>query len=65
MTNIANSIPGQWSNPPLKAVYINCSLNPDTKESHTQRLIERSAGIMTTEGVQVTIIHALEHQTPT
>lgn len=64
MTNIGNSIPEQWSNPPLKAVYINCSLNPDAKDSHTQRLIERSAGIMTTEGVQVTIIHALEHQIP-
>ena len=34
MTNIGNSIPGQRSNPPLKAVYINCSLNPHAKDSH-------------------------------
>ena len=49
---------------PLRAVYINCSLKRDPSASHTQRLIERSAGILRAEGVDVDMIHALEHHIP-
>lgn len=43
---------------------MNCSLKADRSESHTLRLIERSAGIMRAEDVDVKIVHALEHQIP-
>ena len=44
----------------LKAVFINCSLKRSSAESHTQKLVEKAANIMRTEGVDVNIIHALE-----
>lgn len=42
-------------------MFINCSLKYEPRESHTMRLIDRAAGIMRTEGVEVDVIHALEH----
>ncbi len=48
----------------LKALFINCSLKADRSSSHTLRLIERSAGIMSAEGADVSILHALEHHIP-
>ena len=45
----------------LKAVFINCSIKSDKTGSHTQRLINRAAGIMETEGVEVEHIYALDH----
>jgi multimeric flavodoxin WrbA len=45
----------------LKALFINCSIKPDKTESHTQRLIDRAAGIMEHEGVQVSQIYTLDH----
>ncbi|BAN01639.1 flavodoxin family protein [Ilumatobacter coccineus] len=46
----------------LTAVILNCSLQHEAKESHTRLLLNRVAGIMRTEGVEVEIIHMLEHR---
>ena len=48
----------------LRAVYVNCSLKYEPRTSHTMRLVDRSAGIMRDLGVEVDIIHALEHEIP-
>lgn len=45
----------------LKAVFINCSIKKDKTNSHTQRLINRAAGVMEKEGVSVDHIYALDH----
>ncbi len=46
----------------LRAVYVNGSLEYDAADSHTMRLIRRSAGIMRRLGVEVDIVHALDHE---
>lgn len=46
----------------MKALFINCSIKKDKAESHTQKLIDKVAGIMSTEGVEVDQIYALDHQ---
>ena len=46
----------------LKAVLLNCSLVHEAKNSHTRLLMSRVAGIMQTEGVEVELIHMLEHR---
>ncbi len=45
----------------LRALFINCSIKKNKKESHTQLLIDRAAGIMETEGVQVEQVYVLDH----
>src|SRR5687768_6888496 len=45
----------------LKALFLNCSIKYDGSESHTRRLLARSAGIMDSQGVDVEILHVLEH----
>lgn len=47
--------------PGLRAVLMNCSLQHDAERSHTRRLLTRVAGIMEREGVEVDLIHALDH----
>lgn len=46
----------------LSALLLNCSLVHDGSQSHTRRLLSRVAGIMDTEGVDVELIHVLDHQ---
>jgi len=46
----------------LSAVFLNCSLVHQNKDSHTQKLLNRVGGIMRAEGVGVEMIHMLEHQ---
>ncbi|MDW3213340.1 MAG: NAD(P)H-dependent oxidoreductase [Ilumatobacteraceae bacterium] len=46
----------------LSAVFLNCSLVHDARASHTRRLLARVGGIMRTEGVDVELIHMLDHQ---
>jgi multimeric flavodoxin WrbA len=46
----------------LKALFINCSIKKDKSLSHTQRLMDRAAGVMQAEGVQVEQIYLLDHQ---
>jgi multimeric flavodoxin WrbA len=45
----------------LRAVFINCSIKKDKSGSHTQRLMNRVAGVMETQGVAVDQIYALDH----
>jgi len=45
----------------IKALYINCSIKYDNKTSHTQKLINRSAGILRSQGVNTETIHALDY----
>ena len=45
----------------LKAVFINCSIKYDKTGSHTQKLMDRVAGVMQQEGVDVQQIYALDH----
>lgn len=45
----------------LRAVFVNASLKARPRESHTMRLVGRSAGVMRELGVGVDVIHALEH----
>lgn len=46
----------------LKALFINCTIKKNSKDSHTLKLMNRAAGIMRTEGVNVEIINALDYQ---
>ncbi len=46
----------------LTALYVNCSLKHEARDSHTMKLINRSAGIMRSVGVNVDIVHALGHR---
>ena len=45
----------------LRAVYINCTLKPSPQESHTSHLIDKSAAIMRQQGVEVTVLRAVDH----
>lgn len=45
----------------LRALYINCTLNPSPQHSHTQTLIDRSAAVMRAEGVGVDLLRAVDH----
>lgn len=45
----------------LSALYINCSIKKDKSQSHTQRLIDRSIGIMEKTGVAVESLYALDY----
>ncbi len=46
----------------LSAVIINCSITKNKNDSHTQKLIDRFSYILTTEGVKVDHIYAMDHQ---
>ena len=46
----------------LSAVFLNCSLQKRARDSHTRRLMSRVAGVMDAEGVDVELIHMLDHQ---
>lgn len=45
----------------LSAVFINCSIKKNNKDSHTQKLMNRAIGIMEQQGVAVENIHALDN----
>jgi hypothetical protein len=53
--------PGESNFSDLKAVSLNCSIKKDGTKSHTQRLLNRVAGVMEKEAVQVEQIYALDH----
>lgn len=48
----------------LRALYVNCSLKPRAAESHTDLLLDASAGIMARAGVSVDRLHLLDHVVP-
>ncbi len=45
----------------IRALFINCSIKKDKSQSHTQRLMNRVAGVMEHEGAQVEQVYALDH----
>ena len=45
----------------LKALFINCTIKYDKKQSHTLRLLNRAAGVMESQGVKVEMLHALDY----
>ncbi|MDP9066773.1 MAG: flavodoxin family protein [Actinomycetota bacterium] len=45
----------------LRALYINCTLKRSPEPSHTQLLVDRSAGIMRERGVEVETLRAIDH----
>lgn len=45
----------------LAAVYVNCTLKPSPEESHTDLLVEQSAAILREQGVDVTLVRAVDH----
>lgn len=45
----------------LKALFINCTLTKSPEKSHTQTLINASANLMKSQGVQVDMIRAIDH----
>ena len=49
----------------LGALYVNCTLKPSPQLSHTQGLIDVSAGIMRKQGVRVEMIRATDHDIAT
>jgi multimeric flavodoxin WrbA len=49
----------------LNALFINCTLKPSPELSHTQGLIEASAGIMAEQGARTGIIRAVDHDIAT
>jgi hypothetical protein len=49
----------------LNALFINCTLKPSPELSHTQGLIEVSAGIMAKQGVRIETIRAVDHDIAT
>ena len=49
----------------LAALYVNCTLKPSPQLSHTQGLIEVSAGIMRKQGVRVETVRAVDHDIAT
>src|SRR5579864_7462270 len=49
----------------LVALFINCTLKPSPERSHTQGLIDVSAGIMRKQGVQVDTVRAIDHDIAT
>lgn len=46
----------------LKALFINCSIKKNKAESHTQTLMDRVEHIMSSQGVNVEEIYALDHK---
>lgn len=48
----------------LRALYVNCSLKPRAADSHTELLLDASAGIMARAGVTVDRLHLLDHVVP-
>src|SRR5579862_9670565 len=46
----------------LTALFLNCSIKKDKLQSHTQRLLNRVAGVMEHESVQVEQLYLLDHK---
>ncbi len=53
---------GKFSN--VKALYVNCTLKPSPKKSHTEGLMKVSMEIMKKEGVNVDYIRLANHKIP-
>lgn len=49
----------------LKALMVNCTLKRSPEVSNSQGLVDRSAGILTAQGVDVDIVRAIDHDIAT
>src|SRR4051812_13878754 len=49
----------------LKALYVNCTLKRSPEQSHTEGLARRSMEIMSTNGVDVELVRAIDHDIAT
>ena len=49
----------------LRAMFINCTLKRSPELSHTQGLVDVSAGIMRKHGVEVEVVRAIDHDLAT
>ena len=49
----------------LRATFINCTLKRSPEISHTQGLVDASAHIMRTQGIEVEVIRAVDHDIAT
>jgi len=56
---MTNDKPADFSG--LKALFINCSIKKDKTKSHMLRPMDRTAGIMQAQGVDVEQLYALDH----
>jgi multimeric flavodoxin WrbA len=56
---------GEWDFSNLRAMYINCTLKRSPERSHTQGLVDVSAGVMRKHGVEVEVIRAIDHDIAT
>src|SRR5215469_14903383 len=54
-----------WRFDDLSALFINCTLKRSPEPSHTQGLIDKSAALMRSRGVQVDEIRAVDHDIAT
>lgn len=50
-----------WDFSDLSALFLNCTLKPSPKQSHTRGLIDVSAAIMEANGVDVEIVRPVDH----
>ncbi|MGO4102826.1 flavodoxin family protein [Leifsonia sp. YAF41] len=57
--------PGNFDYSGLRAVFINCTLKRTPEISNTQGIINLSAALMRTQGVQVDVIRAIDHDIAT
>ena len=65
MTDQSTDPTAAWDFSQLRAMYINCTLKRSPERSHTQGLVDVSAGIMRKQGVAVEIIRAIDHDIAT
>ena len=49
----------------LRALYLNCTLKRSPETSHTEGLIDRSAGVMRGQGVDVEVVRPIDHDIAT
>ena len=61
MTESGNS----WRFDGLRAMYINCTLKQSPELSHTQGLVDASADVMRSHGVEVELLRAIDHDIAT
>jgi multimeric flavodoxin WrbA len=65
MTDQSTDPTAAWDFSRLRAMYINCTLKRSPERSHTQGLVDVSAGIMRKQGVAVEVIRAIDHDIAT
>ncbi len=60
-TSTDDTTRGEWDFSDLTALYVNCTLKPSPRQSHTRGLIDVSRHIMDVNGVHTQVIRAVDH----